>query len=177
MNTININSVATNVKCSRFITNVMAHGGEMLKHRWHFVDAYVSEERETCSFCGKKHLKYVAIIANEHGELAKVGMVCVYTLCGDSELFNEIKSTINKLRRETYKLAAKKKRFMKRKFVEKLGAYVCELKKPKATVTIIKTRDSYSVSYKGKVADTFNHHKITSLEMAKEAGFELYNQK
>ena len=177
MNTINVNSVATNVKCSRFITNVMAHGEEMLKHKWHFVKAYVSNEREVCSFCGKKHLKYVAVIENELGELAKVGMVCVHTLCGDSELFNEIKSTVNKLRRESYKLAAKKKRFMKREFVEKLGAYVCELKRPKTTVTIIKTRDRFSVSYKGKVVDTFNHHKITSLEMAKEVGFELYNQK
>lgn len=177
MNTININSASTNVKCSRFIANVMAHGEEMLKHKWHFVKAYVSNEREVCSFCGKKHLKYVAVIENELGELAKVGMVCVFTLCGDSELFNEIKSQINKLRRESYKLAAKKKRFMKREFIEKLGAYVCELKRPKTTVTIIKTRDSYSVSYKGKVADTFNNHKITSLEMAKEAGFELYNQK
>lgn len=175
MNTINVNSVV--IKGSRFIENVMAHGEEMLKHTWHFVDAYVSEEREVCSFCGKRHLKYVAIIANECGELAKVGMVCVHTLCGDSELFNEIKSTVNKLRRENYKLAAKKKRFMKREFVEKLGAYVCELKRPKTTVTIIKTRDSFSVSYKGNVVDTFNHHKITSLEMAKEVGFELYNQK
>lgn len=175
MNTINVNSVV--IKGSRFIENVRANGEEMLKHTWHFVDAYVSEEREVCSFCGKRHLKYVAIIANECGELAKVGMVCVHTLCGDSELFNEIKSTVNKLRRESYKLAAKKKRFMKREFVEKLGAYVCELKRPKTTVTIIKTRDSFSVSYKGKVVDTFNHHKITSLEMAKEVGFELYNQK
>lgn len=54
------------------------------------------------------------MIENELGELAKVGTICVHTLCGDSELFNEIKSQINKLRFE-YEISKRLKANSRRK--------------------------------------------------------------